>query len=68
MPKFVQVITMSKKTEGKDDDPKLLNLYNLVISSTVPISNTFLGFLKSLITTWWGVNVTVLPSPEWVMW
>ena len=30
-----------QQTEGKGDDPKLLNLYNLVISSTVPVARTF---------------------------
>jgi hypothetical protein len=52
MPKFSQVITMSNKTDGKYDDPKLSKLYNLVISSTIPIVRTCLGSFKSLITTW----------------
>ena len=30
-----------QKNEGKGDDPKLLNLYNLVISSTVPVARIF---------------------------
>ena len=30
-----------QKPEGKGADPKLLNLYNLVISSTVPVTRTF---------------------------
>ena len=31
-----------QKTKGKGDDPKLLNLYNMVISSTIPIARTCL--------------------------
>ena len=40
-----------QKLKEKGDDPKLLNLYNLVISSTIPVARTFLGSLKFLITT-----------------
>jgi hypothetical protein len=41
-----------KKTDEKDDDPKLSNLYNLVISSTILVARTCLGYFRSLITTW----------------
>jgi hypothetical protein len=29
-----------QKTDEKDDDPKLSNLYNLIISSTIPVART----------------------------
>jgi len=45
-----------------------MNQYNLVISSTILVARTCLGFFKSLITTWWGDNFIVLPSPKWVIW
>jgi hypothetical protein len=35
MPKFSQVIVMSNKNDERDDDPKLSNLKNMVISSTI---------------------------------
>jgi hypothetical protein len=31
---------MRKKTDEKDDDPKLSKLYNLVISSTILVART----------------------------
>ena len=62
MLKFSQVISMGNKNEEKSDDPKLLNIYNLVISSTIIVDNTCLGYLESFITTWWGVKYIVLPS------
>jgi hypothetical protein len=40
------------KTDEKDDDPKLSNLYNLVISSTILVARTCLGSFRFLITTW----------------
>ena len=63
MPKFSET-----KTDEKDDDPKLSNLYNLVISSAIPVARTWLGYFRSLITTWWVENSMVLPSPERVIW
>jgi hypothetical protein len=52
MPKLAQVITTTIKNYGKDDDPKLSNMYNLVISSTIPIARTCLRFVKTLIANW----------------
>lgn len=42
------------KTNGKYDNPKLSNMYNWVIWSTILVTRTCLGYFKSLVTTWWG--------------
>jgi hypothetical protein len=45
-------LRQATKTHEKDDDPKLSNFYNVVISSAVLVARTCLGSFRSLITTW----------------